>query len=77
MHHEATIDTDDPKISSYAILFYVATANEMLRDYSAKAASRKWALTAFFNLLVVVCFITCVICKDREIQNLSRSFYFN
>lgn len=56
MHHEAIIDTDDPKISTDAISFYnatkggVDTANEMLRGYSAKAASRKWPLTAFFNL---------------------------
>ena len=53
MHNFERVEDEDPKGRPEAILFYneskggVDTTDEMLRDYSTKAASRRWPLTAF------------------------------
>ena len=78
MHNVGRVDDGDPKRRPEAILFYnetkggVDTADEMLRGYSTKAASRRWPLAAFFNLLDIVCLDAYVICKDVGIENVSR-----
>ena len=85
MNDVGRIEVGDPKRWLEAILFYnetkegVDTADEMLRGYSTKAASRRWPLAAFFNLLYKVCFNAYVICKDVGIENVSRkdAFFFS
>ena len=78
MHNVEGVEEKDPKRRPEAILFYnetkggVDTADEMLRGYSTKAASRRWPLAAFFNLLDIVLLDAYVICKDVGIQNVSR-----
>ena len=72
------IEDEDPKKCPGAILFYnetkggVDTADEMLRGYSTKVASRRWPSAAFFNLLNIVCFDVYVICKDVRNENVSQ-----
>ena len=78
MHNVDRVDEKDLKKRPEAILFYdetkggVDTADEMLRGYSTKAASRRFPLAAFFNLLDIVCLDAYVICKDVGIENVSR-----
>ena len=61
-----------------AILDYNATkggldtADEMLRTYSTKAASRRWPLAAFFNLVDITALDTNIICADISISTCSR-----
>ena len=72
MHDAGRVEAGDPKRRPEAILFYnetkgsidTNTANEMLRGYSTKAASRRWPLAAFFNQLDIVSLDAYVICKD-------------
>ena len=47
----------------------------MLRGYSTKAASKRWPLAAFFNLLDRVCLDAYVICKDVRMENVSRRYF--
>ena len=78
MHNVERVEEKDPKRRPETILFYnetkggVDTADEMIRRYSAKAASMRWPLAAFFNLLDIVCLDAYVICKDVGIENVSR-----
>ena len=61
-----------------AILDYNATkggedtADEMLRTHSKKAASRRWLLAAFFNLVDITALDTNIICADISISTCSR-----
>ena len=77
MHNVERVEEKDPKRCPEAILFYdetkedVDTADEMLRGYSTKAASRRWPLAAFFNLPDIVCLDAYVICRDVGIENVS------
>ena len=72
LHNVMEVD-DKAKKKPRAILDYnaskggVDTADEMLRAYSTKAASRRWPLAAFFNLLDIVTLDAYVICKDVQI----------
>ena len=50
----------------------VITANEMLRTYSTKAASRRWSLAAFFNLVDITALDTNIISADISISTCSR-----
>ena len=50
----------------------VDTADEMLRTYSTKAASRRWFLAAFFNLVDITALDTNIICADISISTCSR-----
>ena len=67
-----TVEDKDPKRRPEAILFYnetkrgVDTADEMLRGYSTKSASRRWPLAAFFNLLYMSIFFKykLVLCEN-------------
>lgn len=78
MHQSATISENDPKRKPEPILFYnstkggVDTADEMLRGYSTKAASRRWPLAVFFNLIDIVALNTFIICSDSGITQKSR-----
>ena len=78
MHNVERVKEKDPKRHLEAILFYnetkggVDTADDMIRGYSTKAASRRWPLAAFFNLLDIVCLDAYVICKGVGIENVSR-----
>ena len=78
MHNVERVKEKDPKRRPEATLFYnetkggVDTADEILRGYSTKAASSRWPLAAFFNLLDIVCLDAYVICKDVGIENVSR-----
>lgn len=70
MHDSKTVRHDDGKKRPEAILYYNSTkggvdnADEMLRSYSTKAASRRWPLAAFFNLLDIVCLDSFIIAHD-------------
>ena len=44
----------------------------MLRTYSTKAASRRWSLAAFFNLVDITALDTNIICADISISTCSR-----
>ena len=78
MHNVERVEEKDPKRYPEVISFYnetkggADTADEMLRGYSTKAASRRWPLAAFFNLLDIVCLDAYVICKDVGIKNISQ-----
>ena len=78
MHNVERVEEKDSKRHPEAILFHnetkggVDTANEMLRGYSTKTASRRWPLSSFFNLLDIVCLDAYVICKDVGIENIFR-----
>ena len=50
----------------------VDTADEMLCTYSTKAASQRWPLTAFFNLVDITTLDTYIICADISISTCSR-----
>ena len=52
----------------------VDTADDMLRSYSTKISSRRWILTALFNLLHIVSLNTYMynICKDIFLSGQSR-----
>ena len=57
LHATPVVDDSDSKKKPEAILHYnatkggVDTADEMLRCYSTRVASRRWPFGAFFNLL--------------------------
>ena len=44
----------------------------MLRTYSTKAASRRWPLATFFNLVDITALDTYIICADISISTCSR-----
>ena len=44
----------------------------MLRTYSTKAASRRWPLAAFFNLVNITALDTYIICANISISTCSR-----
>ena len=50
----------------------VDTADEMLRTYSTKAASRSWPLVTFFNLLNITALITYIIYANISISICTR-----
>ena len=81
MHNVERVEEKDSKRPLEAILFYnetkggVDTADEMLRGYSTTAASRRWPLAAFFNLLDIACLDAYVICKDVGIKNVSQKCF--
>ena len=76
-HKTITVDYGEQK-KPQAILDYIATkggvdtADEMLRTYSTKAASRRWPLAAFFNLVDITVLNTYIICADISITTCSR-----
>ena len=81
MHRSAAVSESDPKRKPEPILFYnstkggVDTADEMLRGYSTKSASRRWPLAVFFNLIDIVALNAFIICSDSGIsQNNRREF---
>jgi hypothetical protein len=59
-------------------LFYNQTkggvdkADEMLRQYSCTAGSRRWPLACFFNIIDIACLNAYVISKEANICNASR-----
>lgn len=69
-HDRAEVDDTTEKNKPHAILSYnsekggVDTADQMLRSYSTKSASRRWPLAAFFNLLDIVCLNSYIIAVD-------------
>ena len=69
---------DEAQKKPKAILDYnaskggVDTADEMLRAYSAKAASRRCLLAEFFNLLDIAALNAYVICKNVQITTKKR-----
>ena len=71
-----TINKDKKK--AQAILDYnankkgVDTADEMLRTYSTKVASRSWPLVTFFNLLNITALITFIIYANISISICTR-----
>ena len=76
-HKTTTVDYGEQK-KSQAILDYnatkggVDTADQMLRTYSTKAASQRWPLAAFFNLVDITALDTYIICADTSISTYSR-----
>lgn len=50
----------------------VDTADEMLKAYSTKAATKRWPLAVFFNLIDIVCLDAFIICHDADIEKKSR-----
>ena len=74
MHRSAAVSESDPKRKPEPILFYnstkggVDTADEMLRGYSTKSASRRWPLAVFFNLIDIVALNAFIICSDSGIS---------
>ena len=76
MHTAPVVNENEAKKKPEAILYYnstkggVDTAKEMLRCYSTKAASRRWPLAAFFNLLDVISLKAFVIALDIGIVDL-------
>lgn len=73
-HKTPSIAASNLKQKPDAILYYnsekggVDTADEELRGYSTKAASRRWPLACFFNLLDIVCLNSYIICKDAKVD---------
>ena len=69
---------NDNKKKPQATLDYNATkegvdaADEMLRTYLTKAASRRWPLAAFFNLVDITASHTYIICADISISTCLR-----
>ena len=72
-HNTLSICGTHPKKKPEPILYYnsekggVDKADEMLRVYSTKAASRWWPLACFFNLLDIVGLNTYSICKEGKL----------
>lgn len=55
----------------------VDKADEMLKEYSSKAASRRWPLYVFFNMVDICCLNAFIIAKDTQLSQTSRrNFYF-
>ena len=79
-HKTTTLDYGKQK-KPQAILDYnatkggVGTADEMLRTYTTKAASRRWLLATFFNLVDITALSTYIICEDLSISTCSRRFF--
>ena len=81
MHTAPVVNENEAKKKPEAILYYnstkggVYTADEMLRCYCTKAASRRWQLAAFSNLLDIISLNAFVIAKDiGMMQSNRRSF---
>ena len=78
LHDCAKVDTSTEKKKPEVILYYnsekggVDTADQMLRCYSSKAASRRWPLAAFFNLLDIVCLNSFIISIESGIHEENR-----
>ena len=76
--HKSTTINENKKKKPQAILDYntnkggVDTADEMLRTYSTKAASRSWPLVTFFNLLNITALITYIIYANISISICTR-----
>lgn len=74
-HRSAVIDTNNPKKKPKMITDYnqtkcgVDTADQMLRLYSTKCASRRWPLAVFFNLLDILCLNSFVLAKEMNMPN--------
>ena len=70
MHISSSVNEKDKKKRLDSALHYnftkrdVNTADEMLRCYSTKAASRRCPLTTFFNRLPIVALGTFIITKN-------------
>lgn len=78
LHCNPSVDDSTEKKKPGVVLFYngekggVDTADQMLRCYSTKCASRRWTLSAFFNLLDIVCLdayiiaVACGMCEKNR-----------
>ena len=59
-HRQPNISLNDSKRKPKVVLYYnreksgVDTADQMLRGYSVKSATRRWPIAAFFNLVDMV-----------------------
>ena len=81
-HNSAVVDENSEKRCPEVVLYYnktkggVDNADEMLRGYSTKAASRRWPLAVFFNLLDIVALDAYVIAQDigGSLQTARRKF---
>lgn len=77
-HNQPDIASNDPKKRPDVVLFYnkekagVDTADQMLRGYSTKSATKRWPLSAFFNLLDMVALNCYILCVDLEITKQRR-----
>ena len=78
MHTAPVVDKNQAKKKPEAISYYnstksrVDTADDMLRCYGTKAASRRWQLAAFFNLLDIISLNAFVIAKDICLMKTNR-----
>jgi hypothetical protein len=81
LHHEHTIPnrlTGNPKQKPEVTIFYNQTkggvdkADQMLRQYSSKAASKRWPLSCFYNIIDISCLNAYVISREAGISKCSR-----
>ena len=78
MHTAPVLNKNQAKKKPEAISYYnstksrVDTADDMLRCYGTKAASRRWPLAAFFNFLDIISLNAFVIAKDICLMQTNR-----
>ncbi len=72
-HHSPTVDESSVKKKPEVVLSYnstkcgVDTADQMLKYYSSRAATSRWPLNVFGNLLDIICLNAYIICKSAGI----------
>ena len=77
-HDRAEVDCSTERKKPQVILSYnsekggVDTADQMLRCFSTKSASRRWPLSAFFNLVDIVCLNSYLISVDSGMTKGNR-----
>jgi hypothetical protein len=76
--HAIPSPESNPKKKPEVVQFYNETkggvdkADQMLRQYSCKAATRRWPLAAFYNMIDIACLNTFVICDESGITHCTR-----
>jgi len=74
-HNVPIIEESSPKKKPDMIIAYnntkfgVDTCDQMLRYYSTKSATRRWPLSAFYNLLDILCLNTFIIAKEMKMKS--------
>ncbi|CAK8677360.1 unnamed protein product [Clavelina lepadiformis] len=70
MHHDISIDEEDPKKRPEIIRFYNKTkigvhlVGQMVQTYTCKRQTRRWPLVLFYTLLDIVALNAYTICRQ-------------
>lgn len=78
LHENVDIDANHPKKKPETVIFYNATkygvdvADQMAKKYSVKAASRRWPVQVFFNILDLAGINSFILYKKMSGTNIKR-----